>query len=31
MLCSIAVVVGQLCAWRDVLARIDAHTVIPIH
>ena len=31
MLCSIAVIIGQLCAWRDVLARIDAHSMVPIH
>ena len=31
MLCGVAVVVGELCACWDVLAGIDAHTMIPIH
>ena len=31
VLCSIAVIIGQLCAWRDVLACIDAHSMVPIH
>ena len=31
MLRGIAVVVCQLCAWRDVLARIDAHSMIPVN
>lgn len=31
MLRSIAVVIGQLCARRNVLARIDAHPMVPVH
>ena len=31
MLRGVAVVVGQLGAWRNVLARIDAHAMVPVH